>query len=246
MNARPARKTGRFVVGLYDAHGRRTGTRRMTIAESAAVLGMPIAEAPSPEPEAPWHIVHVVGRSDGHARDWLTRMGVEHYYPMVRELRPIHRKRLSRRQRAATGLSVLQAKLVPMFPRYIFVRLTAAGNWHRVADVAGIGGLVAATGEASSPVPVGIDAALVDRLRTQEVDGAVEGDTPVRLVFAIGDPVAVIDGPFSGFNGVVENALDLPLDKVDAETRIRVAVSVFGRPTPVELDLWQVERLAGG
>ena len=73
----------------------------------------------------------------------------------------------------------------------------------------------------------------VDRLTSQISEGTLKPKP--RVQFDSGDTVRVIDGPFSGFNGSVE--------EVNAEKgRLRVLVSIFGRATPVELDFMQVEK----
>ncbi|BBF93364.1 transcription termination/antitermination protein NusG [Blastochloris tepida] len=189
-------------------------------------------------PGPAWHVVRSIGRTDTQVLDWLKRRDVETYYPVVREMRPVRRNKLSRAQRKA-GLMILRPKLVPLFPKYYFVRLDLAdGEWHELFRLGGLTGLVCAGG---LPVRIGDD--LVAALRGCEVDGAVPGTTPARVVFAVGDTVRVTNGPFAAQLATVERGIDVALQDIDGETRLTVAIELFGRATPVELMIDHVERV---
>ena len=86
-------------------------------------------------------------------------------------------------------------------------------------------------GAGGKPLPISEDEA--NRMRN-----VVEDGTPrprAQVTFDIGEEVRVIDGPFASFSGLVE--------EVDEEAeRLKVSVSIFGRPTPVELEYTQVEK----
>jgi len=87
-------------------------------------------------------------------------------------------------------------------------------------------------GTGSKPIPV--RQSEVDRILNQVKEG-VERPKPA-ITFEIGEQVRVADGPFTSFNGTVE--------EIDEDrSRLKVAVSIFGRATPVELDFAQVEKL---
>ena len=89
-------------------------------------------------------------------------------------------------------------------------------------------------GSDNKPMPISEDEAM--RILNQVKEG-VERPKPT-ITFEIGENVKVADGPFASFTGVVE--------EVDEErSRLKVAVSIFGRPTPVELEFGQVEKIAG-
>jgi transcriptional antiterminator NusG len=116
------------------------------------------------------------------------------------------------------------------FPGYVMVRMDLTDeSWHMVKNTAKVTGFLGGRGR---PVPISDKEA--DRLLRQVQEG-VERPKP-SITFEIGESVRVADGPFTSFNGTVE--------EVDEErARLKVAVSIFGRSTPVELEYAQVEKL---
>ncbi len=115
------------------------------------------------------------------------------------------------------------------FPGYIFVQMDLNEQaWHLVKGSVKVTGFV---GGGMSPPPVPEDEVM--RITKQMADGA-EKPRP-KISFEEGESVRVVDGPFSNFNGTVE--------EVNQEkAKVKVLVSIFGRPTPVELDFIQVEK----
>ena len=85
----------------------------------------------------------------------------------------------------------------------------------------------------SKPVPISQKEA--ERIKGQVVEAGENAKRPM-ILFEIGEQVKVADGPFASFNGTVEEV-------DDAKQRLKVAVSIFGRATPVELEFSQVEKL---
>jgi len=115
------------------------------------------------------------------------------------------------------------------FPGYILVEMEMNDEtWHIVKGTKQVSGFLGASGK-PRPMPQ----REVDALRRQIEEG-IEHPKP-KIMFDIGEAVRVIDGPFASFNGVVEEVLE---DKA----KLKVSVSIFGRPTPVELDYVQVEK----
>ncbi len=118
------------------------------------------------------------------------------------------------------------------FPGYILVNMEMNdATWHLVKGTSKVTGFV---GAAKSPTEVpAVTEREVARLTAQISEGSLKPKPKVQ--FDEGDQVRVIDGPFSNFNGTVE---EVKPDK----GKVRVLVSIFGRATPVELDFMQVEK----
>ena len=116
------------------------------------------------------------------------------------------------------------------FPGYILVEMNMTDHaWHVVKNTPKVTGFV---GAGSKPTPLSKDE--VEQILTQ-VRSAAEKPKP-KYVFEKGEQVRINEGPFTSFNGVVE---DVNLDK----NTLRVMVTIFGRATPVELDFLQVEKV---
>ncbi|HOQ06496.1 MAG TPA: transcription termination/antitermination protein NusG [Clostridiales bacterium] len=117
-----------------------------------------------------------------------------------------------------------KATLRKVFPGYVLVKMIMTDeSWYVVRNTRGVTGFV---GPGSKPVP----------LSDEEVRNmGVEEFTPV-LDYEVGDAVRVIEGPLENFIGTVE--------EINFEKRkVRVAVSMFGRETPVELELTQIQKI---
>ena len=113
-----------------------------------------------------------------------------------------------------------------VFPGYVLIKMVMTDDtWHLVRNVRGVTGFV---GEASNkPIPLTEDEVLALGMEKHEI----------VVLYNVGDNVRITDGPLASFTGVVE--------EIDAEkNKVTVVVSMFGRETPVELELDQVEVIA--
>ncbi|MGF1527664.1 MAG: transcription termination/antitermination protein NusG [Candidatus Competibacterales bacterium] len=116
------------------------------------------------------------------------------------------------------------------FPGYVLVQMAMdEDTWHLVKSVPKVLGFIG--GSSDKPAPISDKEAEIIMLRIQE---GVDKPKP-KVLYEPGEVVRVIDGPFNDFNGVVE---EVNYEK----SRLRVAVSIFGRSTPVELEFSQVEK----
>jgi transcription termination/antitermination protein NusG len=123
-----------------------------------------------------------------------------------------------------------------LYPGYVFVNMYLLDeekqlvdkSWYFVKDTPGV------IGFANGDTPIPMRAAEVEGMLSQMKEK--EDKVAPKMLFVVGDRVRVGDGPFESQEGVIE--------EVDENRgRVRVAVSIFGRSTPVELEFWQVEKL---
>ncbi|MEL6186523.1 MAG: transcription termination/antitermination protein NusG [Myxococcota bacterium] len=186
----------------------------------------PAAEPPAPEnPNLKWYAVHTLSNFEEKAKNSLLEKakldGMEHYFGEV--LVPIEeitelvggRKRTIKKR---------------LMPGYMFVQMELNDNtWHVVNDTPKVTGFV---GDNRKPMP--LKKREVAKLTQQVTEAAVEKKP--RVVYLEGETIRVADGSFANFNGVIEEVKE-------EQQKLRVLVSIFGRPTPVELAFDQVEKI---
>lgn len=116
------------------------------------------------------------------------------------------------------------------FPGYVLVQMEMNDeSWHLVKDVPKVMGFIGGTKDRPAPITEKEAQSIL-----QSVQAGAEKPKP-KVLYEAGEVVRVIDGPFNDFNGVVE---EVDYDK----SRLKVAVSIFGRSTPVDLEFGQVEK----
>lgn len=116
------------------------------------------------------------------------------------------------------------------FPGYLLIEMELTDEtWYLIKSISGVTGFV---GAGSKPLPLKEDE--IDTILRQTKE-AKEKPTP-KIIFEKGESVRVNNGPFTNFNGTIE---EVNLTK----GKIKVMISIFGRATPVELETWQVEKV---
>ncbi len=102
--------------------------------------------------------------------------------------------------------------------------------YHMIKNIKRVTGFLGSKG-----IPVPVSDKEIEKILGQIKDGVAQPKSSIE--YSIGEKVQVIDGPFASFNGMIE---DIDEDK----SRIKVSVSIFGRPTPVDLEYNQVEKVS--
>ena len=126
---------------------------------------------------------------------------------------------------------VKKEKTKKMFPGYILVEMVMSDEaWYIVRNTPGVTGFIGSSGKGAKPTP----------LLPQEIDTILANMGMSRLDAETemnkGDKVSIVDGPFKGMEGVIDN--------VDLENnRLNVLIDLFGQETPVEVELFQVSKL---
>ena len=172
-----------------------------------------------------WYVVHVYSGFEnkvaGSIREQARQSGMEE---MIAEVM-VPTEELVKMRR---GTKVATER--KFFPGYVLVKMEMTDEtWHLVKNTPKVTGFLGGRGK---PSPISESEA--ERLMNQVKEG-VEKPKP-SITFEIGEQVRVADGPFTSFNGLVE-------DVDEDRARLKVAVSIFGRSTPVELEYSQVEKL---
>jgi transcriptional antiterminator NusG len=172
-----------------------------------------------------WYIVHAYSNFENKVaesiREQAKQRHLEHLFEQI--LVPKEKVTEVRRGRKVDA----ERKF---FPGYVLVKMDLTDEaYHLIKNTPKVTGFL---GNDNKPMP--ITEAEASRILHQVQEGI---DRPKATVsFEIGEQVRVSDGPFASFNGVVEEV-------DDARSRLKVAVSIFGRATPVELEFAQVEKV---
>lgn len=203
--------------------------------EAAAPRGETARPAPSEEtilvqPGMNWYVLRVASNKEDQVREALERkVKIEQLEGRVgRVLVPSQREK---RVRGGTA-RVYHRKL---YPGYVFVEMATDADgripenvWFVIKETTGVGDFIGSGGK-PSPMPMtDVERMLAATIKPEETGGVA------NLQFKKGDRVKVTEGPFENFEGTV--------DEINAQKgTVRVMVSIFGRPTPIEIEYWQVE-----
>lgn len=172
-----------------------------------------------------WYVVHAYSGFEARVKKSLEERiklnGLEHKFGSIMipteevvEMRAGQKRRSERK----------------FFPGYVLVQMEMDDStWHLVKDLPRVLGFIGGTSDRPAPISDREAESIIQQIRT-------DSDAPKpKILFEAGEVVRVNDGPFADFNGVVE---EVNYEK----SRLRVAVSIFGRSTPVELEFDQVEK----
>ncbi len=187
--------------------------------------------APLGDPRGQWFAIHVLSGQENNVDKHLRfRIKSEEMADSVYEI-VIPTERVSEVKRGKKSETTRK-----LYPGYVFVNMRLYDEekkmyepcWYFIKDTPGVIGFA----DGDKPIP----------MRKSEVEGMLsqirekEDKVVPKVFFALGDRVRVGDGPFESQEGNIEEV-------DEARGRVRVAVSIFGRSTPVELEFWQVEKI---
>lgn len=177
------------------------------------------------KPKKRWYVVHAYSGFENYVKKaLLERIQVDHVEDLfgeilvpteeVVELRAGQKRKSERK----------------FFPGYVLVEMEMNDQtWHLIRSIPKVLGFIGGTSDKPAPISVKEAETILQRMQDSS-------DKPKpKVLFEMGEVVRVIDGPFADFNGVVE---EVNYEK----NRLRVAVLIFGRSTPVELQFDQVEK----
>ena len=176
--------------------------------------------------EKEWYVVNTYSGHESKVKEKLemraSSMGMEDY---------IFRVVVPEQTEVEIKDGVKKEKVKKMFPGYVLVEMIMSDeSWYIVRNTPGVTGFIGSSGHKAKPTP----------LLPQEIDRilATMGMSRVNVEaeLSVGSKVTIVDGPFKGMNGTV--------DTIDTENnRLNVLIDLFGQETPVEVELFQVNKL---
>ena len=117
------------------------------------------------------------------------------------------------------------------FPGYVLIKSEMDNSiYHMIKNIKRVSGFLGSKG-----MPVAVSDKEIEKILGQIKDGEAQPKSGIE--YSVGEKVQVIDGPFASFSGMVE-------DIDEEKSRLKVSVSIFGRPTPVDLEYNQVEKVS--
>ncbi len=176
-----------------------------------------------------WYVVRAIGGQENKVKSYIeneiNRLGLSDFVDRV--LVPTEKVIQIR-----NGKKVNKERVY--FPGYIMIEANLSGELpHIIKNITGVIGFL---GETKGGDPVPMRKSEINRLLGKVDELSVQNDN-IAIPYIIGETVKVIDGPFNGFDGVIE--------KINEEKRkLEVMVKIFGRKTPLELSYMQVEKIS--
>jgi transcriptional antiterminator NusG len=200
------------------------GTAAPHPAESVALQ---LDDDDEPPPELVWYVLKVQSSREDTIRDALQRrvkiQGLQRFFGQI--VVPTEKITEIRNNKKR----VVERKT---YPGYIMVQMELnEKTWFLVRETPGVGDFVGAHG-----TPTKMTEAEVSQMLHQEEEKTTAETPKVRIDVERGDRVKIKDGPFENFEGTVEEV-------IEGRGLIKVMLTIFNRPTPVDLEYWQVERI---
>ncbi len=195
--------------------------------EHPAAVAAPAADDDEPQPDLVWYVLKVQSSREDTIRDALQRrvkiQGLQRFFDKIvvptekiTEIRN-NKKRIVERK---------------TYPGYIMVQMELnEKTWFLVRETPGVGDFVGAHG-----TPTKMTDAEVNQMLHQEEEKTTAETPKVRIDVERGDRVKIKDGPFENFEGTVEEV-------IEGRGLVKVMLIIFNRPTPVDLEYWQLERI---
>lgn len=174
-----------------------------------------------------WYVLRTVGGKEKKVKEYIeneiTNAGLQEYISQV--LIPTEKvyqirngKKISKERNFFPGYILIEAALVGEIP-------------HMLKNITNVIGFL---GDTKGGEPVPMRQSEVNRILGR-VDQMAEADAEVNIPYVVGETVKVTDGPFNGFNGIIEEINE-------EKKKLKVMVKIFGRKTPLELSFMQVEK----
>ncbi|MEL7587032.1 MAG: transcription termination/antitermination protein NusG [Prolixibacteraceae bacterium] len=179
------------------------------------------------ENERKWYVLRTVGGKEKKVKEYIeneiANAGLQEYISQV--LIPTEKvyqirngKKISKERNFFPGYVLVEAALVGEIP-------------HMLKNISNVIGFL---GDIKGGEPVPMRQSEVNRILGR-VDQMAEADAEVNIPYVVGETVKVTDGPFNGFNGIIEEINE-------EKKKLKVMVKIFGRKTPLELSFMQVEK----
>ena len=177
-----------------------------------------------------WYVVRAIGGQENKVKTYIeneiSRLGLSDYVDQV--LVPTEKVVQIRNGKKTTRERVY-------FPGYIMVEANLSGEVpHVIKSVTGVIGFL---GETKGGDPVPMRKSEINRMLGKVDELTVQHDNNIAIPYNVGETVKVIDGPFNGFDGVIEVIHE-------EKRKLEVMVKIFGRKTPLELNYMQVDKIS--
>lgn len=177
-----------------------------------------------------WYVVRAIGGQENKVKNYIeneiSRLGLSDYVDQV--LVPTEKVVQVRNGKKSTRERVY-------FPGYIMVEANLTGEVPHV--IKAVTGVIGFLGETKGGEPVPMRQSEINRMLGKVDELTVQPDANIAIPYEVGETVKVIDGPFNGFDGTIENIHE-------EKRKLEVMVKIFGRKTPLELNYMQVDKIS--